>query len=260
MAIKAVHGFGSGWGLTQFWCRKGGAYVSPQWDCDLWLIFLQMFSDAQWLGHFTFRSTSRDRAFTGPPPVKTCPNLSYCSIRFRSSARKRVAEPERTGCAVLFKLGMFLEELRSVLLVFIFSNVPWIYLSSASHALDSFSHLHLHQTHTVWYRRRYRYHVWFGPVHRVKTLLYISAQDAIVLDLTMQFLSGPWLCQALWRLASTLDGFCPVLIEAPPFLCFVYSLCQEQHSCAFQEIKNFISLCFWMWKRSDGAKCKKIQF
>lgn len=44
---------------------------------------------------------------------------------------------------------------------------------------------------------------------RVSLGQYLFAQDSIVLDLTMQCILCPWLCQAPWRLVSTIYSLLP---------------------------------------------------
>lgn len=111
MMIKEVQDFGSRRGLTQFWRRKGGAHVLPQWDCDLWLIFLQISWDAQFLGHFPLGSTNGGRAA----------QVHHLSRPLRNSATTIFGptpllgneQQNLKGMDVLFKPEMFLEELQS---------------------------------------------------------------------------------------------------------------------------------------------------
>lgn len=170
MTIKEVQGFGSRRGLTQFWRRKGGAHVSPQWDCDLWLIFLQISLDVQFLGHFPLGSANGDRAaqvhHLSRPPCNSATTI------FGPTPLLGNEEQNLKGMDVLFKLETFLGELRSFhffLLIFIL----WMFHGYTFHL--PFMHW-IHSAIIIICMKPYfmvlteiRYDVLFGPVHKVKT-------------------------------------------------------------------------------------------
>lgn len=106
MTIKEVQDFRNGRGLTQFLRRKGGACVSPQWDCDLWLIFLQMSLDVQFLGHFPLGSTNGDRAAQVHHLLR--PPRNSATTIFDATSLLGNKQQNLKGIKVLFKLETFL--------------------------------------------------------------------------------------------------------------------------------------------------------
>lgn len=98
MSIPEVRDFRSGRGLTQFWRRKGGAHVSPQWDCDLWIIFCRCPQTLSFLDTFLLvppTETELHKSTTYQDLPET--QLPQCSVWL---LRKWTVKPEGNGQGV----------------------------------------------------------------------------------------------------------------------------------------------------------------